>query len=70
MFIGASKPARRVRVAAAWFGAVSAVVLGGVGTLAVVALWAKLFPALFRYDRLDRARPSGSLTSSDRSAMG
>jgi hypothetical protein len=27
-------------------------VLGGVGTLVVVALWAKIFPALFRRDRL------------------
>jgi MFS family permease len=37
---------------AAWFGAVGAVVIGGVGTLAVVALWAWRFPALRRRERL------------------
>jgi len=37
---------------AALMGPVGAVVLGGVGTLVVVALWAKIFPALFRRDRL------------------
>jgi MFS family permease len=37
---------------AAWLGPVGAVVLGGVGTLIVVALWMRLFPALFKRDRL------------------
>src|SRR5215831_17975777 len=37
---------------AALMGPVGAVVLGGAGTLLVVALWMKLFPALFRRDRL------------------
>jgi hypothetical protein len=37
---------------AALMGPVGAVVLGGVGTLVVVAIWMKLFPALFRRDRL------------------
>jgi len=41
-------------VAAAWLGTVPAVVLGGLGTLAVVALWARWFPTLRRFDRLDR----------------
>ena len=37
---------------AAWFGTRQAVVLGGVGTLAVCALWARWFPALYRRDRV------------------
>jgi MFS family permease len=37
---------------AAWFGAVPSVLIGGVGTLAVVGLWMWWFPALRRYDRL------------------
>jgi MFS family permease len=37
---------------AALMGPVGAVVLGGAGTLLVVALWMKVFPALFRRDRL------------------
>jgi hypothetical protein len=37
---------------AQWFGTVPAVVLGGVGTLAVVAIWTALFPALRRVDKL------------------
>jgi hypothetical protein len=37
------------------------VVLGGIGTLIVVALWAKLFPALRNVDRFrrDEAKTSG-----------
>jgi MFS family permease len=37
---------------AAWLGTVPSVVLGGIGTLAVVGLWAWLFPELRRTDRL------------------
>ncbi|MFT3790785.1 MAG: MFS transporter [Rudaea sp.] len=39
-------------VTAAWFGAVPATVIGGVGTLAVVALWMGWFPDLRRRERL------------------
>ena len=39
-------------VTAAWWGAVPAVVVGGVGTCLVVALWAWLFPDLRRVDEL------------------
>lgn len=46
-------------VAAALFGAVGAVVIGGVGTLVVVALWLKLFPELYRRDTLLREPGSG-----------
>jgi MFS family permease len=40
-------------VTAAWFGAMPAAVLGGVGTIAVALLWMKLFPALLHVDRLE-----------------
>ena len=42
----------RAGTTAALMGPVGAVVFGGVGTLLVVALWMKLFPALFKRDRL------------------
>jgi hypothetical protein len=37
---------------AAWFGAVTATVVGGAGTLLVVALWSVMFPTLRRRQRL------------------
>ena len=37
---------------AAWVGAVPAVLIGGVGTLVVVALWMRWFPTLRRRERL------------------
>jgi len=43
---------------AALMGPVGAAVLGGVGTLVVVALWARIFPALFRRDRLVNVPPA------------
>jgi MFS family permease len=59
VFIGASNELGEFEsgVAAALFGVVPAVVLGGIGTLAVVAIWAWKFPALRRADRLDGALP-------------
>jgi MFS family permease len=39
---------------AALFGTVPAVLIGGIGTLAVALLWIRLFPELWRADRLDR----------------
>jgi MFS family permease len=56
VFIGASNELGEFEsgVTAAWFGTVPAVILGGVGTLAVVALWARLFPQLRRIDALER----------------
>jgi MFS family permease len=39
-------------VTAQWFGAVPAVIIGGVGTLVVTALWAYSFPALRVADQL------------------
>jgi MFS family permease len=54
VFIGASNELGEFEsgVTAAWMGAVRAVVVGGVGTLAVVATWCALFPALRKVDRL------------------
>jgi MFS family permease len=40
-------------ITAALFGAVPAVVLGGVGTIAIALLWMKLFPALRNVERLE-----------------
>ena len=53
LFIGASNELGEFRagMTAGAFGTVPAVVLGGVGTLAVVALWMGLFPPLRRVDR-------------------
>jgi hypothetical protein len=45
-------------VAAALLGAVPAVVVGGVATIAIATLWWKAFPALRAVDRLDELRPS------------
>ena len=38
---------------AALVGTTPAVVLGGLGTLVVAAIWMRLFPSLRRLDRLD-----------------
>ena len=60
VFIGSSNQLGEFEsgLTAAWFGTVPSVVIGGVGTLVVVLLWMRLFPALARADRLamdDRA---------------
>jgi MFS family permease len=54
LFVGASSELGEFEsgVTAALFGAVPAALLGGLGTLAVVALWAKIFPELPRADTL------------------
>src|SRR4030088_2532550 len=56
IFIGASNEFGQFEsgLTAQWFGTVPAVVLGGIGTLMVIGLWAWLFPAL---------RQAGDLTS-------
>lgn len=56
IFIGASNQLGEFEsgVMAAAFGAVSSVTIGGIGTLAVVALWMKFFPQLTQRDRLQR----------------
>ncbi len=59
LFIGASNELGEFEsgVTAALLGTVRAVVLGGLGTLLVVALWMRLFPALRKVDRLDSVIP-------------
>lgn len=56
MFIGASNTlgAFESGVTAAWFGTVPAVLLGGIGTIAVALLWMRLFPALLHVERLEK----------------
>ncbi|HEV3329561.1 MAG TPA: MFS transporter [Bryobacteraceae bacterium] len=50
VFIGASNEVGQFEsgITAQWFGTVPAVVLGGIGTIVVVALWTWLFPQLRR----------------------
>jgi MFS family permease len=52
IFIGASNELGQFEsgMTAGWFGTAPAVILGGIGTLAVTALWAWWFPALRRAD--------------------
>jgi len=54
IFIGASNQLGEFEsgIVAALLGAVGAVVLGGVGTLVIVALWMRMFPELARRQRL------------------
>jgi MFS family permease len=58
IFIGASNEFGQFEsgVTAHWFGTVPAVVLGGIGTLLVTALWAWRFPELRNADRLTDVR--------------
>jgi hypothetical protein len=50
IFIGASNEVGQFEsgLTAAWLGAPLAVILGGVGTIMVVALWWRVFPELRR----------------------
>ena len=58
IFIGASNEFGEFEsgVTAQWLGTVPAVILGGVGTIVVVALWAWLFPELRKADKLTPIR--------------
>lgn len=55
LFVGTSNQLGEFEsgVTASWFGIVPAVLIGGIGTIVVVLLWSRLFPALARADRLD-----------------
>lgn len=55
VFVGASNEFGEFEsgLTASWLGAVPAVVLGGLGSCLVVALWVFLFPALRQVDALD-----------------
>ena len=54
VFIGTSNELGEFEsgITAAWFGVVPAVLIGGIGTLAVVLIWMRLFPGLFARQRL------------------
>ncbi len=60
VFIGGSNElgALESGLTAAWFGLVTAVVLGGVGTIAVVGVTMLAFPALRKVDRFEDLRPA------------
>jgi MFS family permease len=59
LFVGASNELGDFEsgLVAAWIGVVPAVVVGGVGTIAVVAIWSRAFPELRRLDRFADAAP-------------
>jgi MFS family permease len=52
IFIGASNELGEFEsgVTAKWFGVVPAVVIGGIGSILITAIWAALFPELRKYD--------------------
>jgi len=54
MFVGASNELGEFEsgTVAAWIGVVPSVVIGGVATIAVAVLWAKIFPRLRSVDAL------------------
>src|SRR6202453_840998 len=58
LFIGVSNELGEFEsgLTAQWFGAVPAVILGGVGTLLVIATWAWMFPELRQAGPLDEIR--------------
>jgi MFS family permease len=58
LFIGASNELGQFEsgLTAHWFGTVPAVVLGGIGTLVVIATWAWLFPELRRTEQFYTTR--------------
>ncbi len=68
IFIGGSNELGSLEsgVTAAWFGLAPAVVIGGLGTLAVVGAWMLLFPELRRIDRFEEVRattgPDGGMS--------
>src|SRR5437764_1390323 len=71
IFIGASNELGQFEsgLTAHWFGTVPAVILGGAGTLIVVALWAWLFPELRDADRLVPVKEETTDLASPRSVQ-
>jgi MFS family permease len=65
IFIGASNELGEFEsgVTAHWFGTVPAVIIGGAGTLIVVALWAWLFPELRNADKLTPVQEETCVTA-------
>jgi MFS family permease len=64
IFIGASNElgAFESGALAALVGTVASVAIGGIATLAVIALWAMLFPSLRSYDRIDHRKDAHEAT--------
>ncbi len=56
LFIGTSNQIGEFRagVTAAWLGTVPAVLIGGIGTLLVVAVFIKVFPVLYRVNNFEQ----------------
>ena len=54
IFIGASNELGQFEsgITAQWFGAVPAVILGGIGAIVVTGLWAWMFPQLRKVNQL------------------
>jgi hypothetical protein len=46
----------RAGAMASWIGAVPAVLVGGIGTLVITLIWTRLFPQLWRTDRMEGAK--------------
>jgi MFS family permease len=67
IFIGTSNEFGQFEsgVTAQWFGTVPAVVLGGVGTLVVIALWTWLFPELRQAGELNSLTAEAQSTTAD-----
>jgi MFS family permease len=67
VFIGTSNELGQFEsgLTAQWFGTVPAVLLGGVGTLAVIALWAWKFPELRRAGKLNAMRSTSEDASEE-----
>jgi hypothetical protein len=63
VFVGASNEIGQFEsgITAQWFGAVPAVVLGGVGTMLIVLAWAWMFPSLRGLDKLVAQEPVAAL---------
>ena len=63
IFIGTSNQLGEFEsgLTAQWFGTIPAVVLGGLGTLVVIGLWAWLFPELRSADRFDHVRTESNV---------
>ena len=72
IFIGTSNEFGQFEsgVTAQWLGTVPAVVLGGIGTLVVIALWAWLFPELRHAGELTAIRSEELQDHTENSAPG
>lgn len=62
VFIGASNEVGQFEsgITAQWFGTVPAVILGGAGTIVIVALWSWMFPVLSRVNELTPQAKGGA----------